>query len=61
MKNPEQFTIEETVELVKLISWAVNGAEQGVINYDQWKEECRKLKVMLQQKGYAPHGQWATL
>lgn len=54
-------TAREFEELVQLISWAVNGTEQGVVTYDDWKQTCKELKEKLIQLGGRPHGQWTTV
>lgn len=51
-------SIEEMDTLVDLISWAVDGPEQGVINYDGWVKKCRELNAFLAERGYRPHGVW---
>lgn len=53
-------SVEEMDRLVDLISWGVNGTEQGVIDYVGWRNKCRELKTFLVERGYRPHGEWTT-
>lgn len=53
-------SVEEMDRLVDLISWGMDGPEQGVINYDGWMNKCRELNAFLVERGYRPHGVWMT-
>lgn len=54
-------TNEECTKLNELISWAINGTEHGVINYDTWKRKTRELVIFMKFKGMKPYGQWTEI
>lgn len=54
----KSLTPEEMTKLVKLVEWAVNGSEHGVMTYDQWRAKCLELKAFLKERGYNISGQF---
>ena len=57
-KPPAILTVEEMRELVHLISWSVDGPEQGVCTAARHREIEQELIKFLNDRGYYPFGQW---
>jgi hypothetical protein len=60
--NPiERLTPAEKERLGFLIMWALDGPEQGMLNYNQWIALRSELRHFLQDNGIPAAGQWCTM